>query len=212
MMFNIAHPSLSALLHEWLFARDVLYDDIQHTGGVPDSGSSERGASLLGPRWLFMVRDASGSYRPLRSGEPNKLWRQHTGSPLTMADLRHVFITLLRGTQLSDRAALDLKSKLRTVFKGNIPGWVVDDAARCMGNTPQMWSDHYDAGEMPRHVAACNAILLAVHAELIDMGRNGRQWQPATAMPEECGELRGYDSDDDRDGDTVEGDGDYDDV
>jgi hypothetical protein len=181
------HPRLVSFLKEWVFARDLLYE-----GTEPETVTRGRRNAYTGVnrntktqprRWLLMKKDASGEYRPLESGEPTQQFRLYTGAAHTIADCRHIFITVLQGTlhgMLDQDVRKQLEEDLKAAMAGGaMPTWAMSDTAFSMGNTLKMWSEHYDAGEVPRNVETVDAILRAAHTQLLRIAAKADPtWRP----------------------------------
>lgn len=185
MLVSIHAPPLVLLLREWVFARDLLYEGVEPDVFAPAEREQCYTRAHRGEhaerRWLLMKADPRGvsGYRTLRSGEATEMLRAATGADYSIADLRHVFITVMQGTRFGPRNQEQLQERLRVIHRNNVPDWARCDTATGMGNTLAMWSDHYDAGEMPRHAATCEAVLHFVQRELMDLADQGKDWEPA---------------------------------
>jgi hypothetical protein len=129
-------------------------------------------------RWLFTAYSKTGP-RPLRSGEPTKLLRLYSGEEFSHADSRHIFITVLANTPLKPTFKQQLMDKLDGL--ADVPDISKIAAAKCIGNTIQMWNDHYDAGTVPRHAATTDAVMEAVLQTLLSMYETGEEWHATSS-------------------------------
>lgn len=122
------HPMWWRLFHHWkVYYRELLYR--------PAPGA------VLTPHVLMMRVQQHA--RRLKPGELAKLTSK-LGEWYKPADCRHTYVTVVRELRYPPTQRDALLANLREACGGNLPAWVQQDCAKLMGNSENMWSQHYD--------------------------------------------------------------------
>jgi hypothetical protein len=112
-------------------------------------------------------------YRQLVSGEATRLLRQASVQTYQHKDYRHAFITVLRNIKLSPGVRDTLVERIKT--KRSLPAWISESAARCLGNSLDMWRSTYDHGEAPVDAETTEMVLNEARKHLLHLSSLGKQ-------------------------------------